>query len=589
MPSARRLGPPNRWWNRARGGAARALVDGATSRPDRRRSVRIPSAASRRGECLPREGYARGVRASLLPLLPIPFLVAACGQCGPTTQSTVDVPVTLPALQALHHPPDLVVEVSRKERHAGGGGCGHSALCVLLVPILVYDRVFPEKWDEATLTDNGKAVYEGRFGTDGELIEARSRKDGFVRLITVLPLEKLKRRVVVEAARAPISADGKDGAWVKTPLVPQIDLPADYRRALATEKDSDDRAGLLIEAATWLGDDALPLLREVLPGEDDESASLVVKGLCRRPEEEQGRALRAEVMGHVAGRPGLKTAEEGLSCAVLSHDPAAARPFAEALGAMICEAKTGSAAKEAARALWRVSRLAAESKAGSELGAVDAAAATKLPLCERAERRVLLSMMTKQPVGLADLELGLSDDELGDEIVSHVDAEKVESRAAIFGALPRRRFDSDLLGALEHAQWSPDAQEATKLAAIYPRSGTSLNGAGRDRSLLVLFGRTRGDPARAAGARRSLEAAVAEAPPGDRPRLRAALLSLGDETQALPASRGLVGMTRLPGRSDQEAITFALRLAGCDDEAILKAARNAATVKDEDRGALCAR
>jgi hypothetical protein len=529
----------------------------------------------------------------LFPLLfcsAFPLLAAGCGQCGTTTQTAVDVPVTLAAVRALHHPPDVVVEVTRQVRSKGGGACGHSAICLLLIPIIIYDELFPEKWDQATITDHGLILYEGRFTTGGAFLEATSRKDGFARSIAVLPLDRLKRRVIVEAARAPLLPDGTDGVFVKTPILPQIDLPAEYTRALADAKDASDRAALLVEASTWLGEEALPLLRKTLPGESDKGASLTVAGLCKSPGEEQGKLVRAEVLALLAAKPGLETSTEGLRCAVLSHDTRAARPFAQALGGLICEAPEASTAKSAARAFGAVVGTSEEAKAevGAELQAAKVEAATKLPLCTRIERTVLLKLLAEQPVTGADMQSALSDEELGDAIASYLDPAKPEIRAAIFAALPGRKSDSSLLGLLEGGEWIPSAEELKTLAAIYPRTGTSSDGARRDRSVFLLFARAKGEPARVDGARKVLEAAVAAAAERDRPRLRAALVLLGDKAQALPASRGLTGMTHMPGRGAQVSIVEALRLAGCTDEEILAAARRAGAVKDEDRGAFCA-
>jgi hypothetical protein len=529
------------------------------------------------------------VRSSLLHALIVPALAAAFAGCGKKTQSAVDVPVTLAAVRALHHPPEVLVEVERKERHMGGGGCGHSALCALLIPIIAYDRVFPETWDEAKVSEGGIVSYEGRFRTSGELIEARVRKGSFVRVITVLPLDALKRRVVVEAARAHLAADGTEGPLVKTPIVPQIDLPAEYRKALAAEKDEKDRADLLVEAATWLDEESLPLLREALPGEGDVSAARILAKGCKDPGEAQGKAVRAELLASLSAKPGPKTAAEGLRCAVVGHDARAARPFAQALGALICESPSDAAAKSAAQALRDVSRSTGDFRSEAELQAAKGDAASKLSLCTRVERKVLLALTAGLTVTPADLELGLASDALGDEIVSLLFVDKPELRAAVFAALPKRKYDSALLGALAGAQWTPDARELTLLAEVYPRTGTSLNGGGRDGAALSLFARAKGDPLRLGGARKQIEAAVSTAPVDERPRLRAALLVMGDRSQALPASRALQGMQRLPGTSAQEAIVGALRLAGCKDEEILDAARRAATVKDEERGALCAR
>ncbi|MFO0756498.1 MAG: hypothetical protein U0359_08415 [Byssovorax sp.] len=529
----------------------------------------------------------------LSPRIVRPLLLAAAmslAGCKTHTQSAVDVPVTLDAVRALHHPPDVVVEVARKERHMGGGGCGHSALCVLLIPVIAYDAVFPETWDEAIVTDHGAVTYEGRFRKNGELIEAKAKKDGVARLITVLPLDRLKRRVVVEGARAALGADGKEGEYVKTKIVPQVDLPAAYKAALASEKDEEDRADDLVEAATWLDDEALPLLREVLPGESDVTAARVLEKSCGRPDDAHGKAVRAEVMGMLGKKPGPKTAAQGLSCAVGSRDAKAALPFVEALGAQICEDGDDRAARQAAEAFGDAGRSFNAASSEETLRAARRALGSRAPRCTSPERRVLLELHAGLEPSPADLESALASEALGDDIVRLVFADRPQNRAAIFAALPRRKSDGALIRALDAVQISPTGPELTTLAEVYPRNGTILGRGARDAQIVGLFGRAKGDAALTAGARRSIEAAVISAAPADRPRLRAALLALGDKAQALPASRGLAGLSKIARASaDQEPIIRALGIAGCKDEEILAAARKAPDVKDEDRGALCAR
>ncbi len=519
----------------------------------------------------------------------LPLLGRGCGGCGTKTESAVDVPVTLAAVRALHHPPEVTVEVARKEKQVGGGGCGHSALCVVLIPLIAYDRVFPSTWDEAKVNERGSVVYEGRFRTDGELIEAKARKDGVARLITVLPLDELGRRVIVEAARAPIGADGSEGPFVKTKIVPQIDLPAAYTKALASEKDEKDRADLLVEAVTWLGDESLPLLRETLPAEGDVAAARTIEKLCARPEDPLGKAVRAEIMAQVSAKPGPKTAEQGMRCAVVSHDVKAALPFARALGAALCEAPADRAAKAIADAFDDVPRSVASFASQAELDQARKEAASERARCDRVERKVLLELVGRLPVSRGDLEQALSSDGLGDRISWEISAQDAEQREALFAALPRRTYDSGLLAALARGEWSPEARDLERLAAIHLRENSRLDGGERDGSLLRIYARAKGNPAKVSGARKALEGAVIAAPASERPRLRAGLLVLGDTTQALPASRALAGMQRLPGLRSQEPIVTALELAGCSKEQILELAAKAASVKDEDRGAACAR
>jgi hypothetical protein len=71
-------------------------------------------------------------------------------------ETHVDVPVTLAEIKKLAHAPDTVVSVQRQEATSGGGACGHSPVCVILIPILVFDALFPKKWDEASVIKNGE-------------------------------------------------------------------------------------------------------------------------------------------------------------------------------------------------------------------------------------------------------------------------------------------------------------------------------------------------------------------------------------------------------------------------------------------------
>lgn len=115
----------------------------------------------------------------LAALLALALLPAGCGGCFTKTEAHVDVPTTIEEVKKLHSPPGVEVRVERKERKGGsGGGCGHSALCIVVFPILIYGALFPEKWDQVTVTESGKITYEGRFETGGKLIEATARKDG---------------------------------------------------------------------------------------------------------------------------------------------------------------------------------------------------------------------------------------------------------------------------------------------------------------------------------------------------------------------------------------------------------------------------
>ena len=145
----------------------------------------------------------------------------------------------------------------------------------------------------------------------------------------------------------------------------------------------------------------------------------------------------------------------------------------------------------------------------------------------------------------------------------------------------------------------PTAQELEVLTRIYLRGG--LDSSQRaDLKILYLFHRANAkhDGAAFGVARPDETVAVArnmiEARPGGlNPRLRAALLVLGDRQQALPASRVFDmpsdGLGHKYGVIHAKSVRYALMLAGCEEEEIKQAEAQAKNVPDEVLGELCTR
>jgi hypothetical protein len=149
-----------------------------------------------------------------------------------------------------------VVRVERQEATSGGGACGHSPACVILIPILVFDALFPKKWDEVSVTKNGKPIYVARFETNGDFIEGTQYQATKARYFSSLILKQLGRRVIVQIGEAALAPDGSKGEPSHTPILPQVSLLSDYEAALSKQKDEEERAALIVEAATWLGDES---------------------------------------------------------------------------------------------------------------------------------------------------------------------------------------------------------------------------------------------------------------------------------------------------------------------------------------------
>lgn len=311
----------------------------------------------------------RRARAGALALVALAACAGAC-RCQPRLESAVDVPITIDDARKLHAPPGVVVTVERVVTPAGGGSaCGHSPLCVIVLPAILIAEMFPPKHDEVVIVERapgaaadapGVETYRASFTTSGDLLQARVQRDGVVRDLRQLRLEELGKRVVVEVARSP----APNAPPAPVPLAPQGDLLGAYARAL--DGAGGARCGrLLVEAYTWLGDEAKPFVMAHLAGDAVDAGPATADARARDP---NGRdACNARVVEELCTRPGPepqkhvdvvlaatraigpKTAEAGVACARTSFvstatggrvlDAAQARPFTRALVEHVCAGK----------------------------------------------------------------------------------------------------------------------------------------------------------------------------------------------------------------------------------------------------------
>lgn len=102
-----------------------------------------------------------------------------CCNCGPKKESYVsDVPATMKAAKALEKPPKVTVTVERVTKtRTGGGACGHSPICIVLLPVLLYEAAFPEKYDVVSVKEDGKEIFGATYTTDGDLIHGLKELD----------------------------------------------------------------------------------------------------------------------------------------------------------------------------------------------------------------------------------------------------------------------------------------------------------------------------------------------------------------------------------------------------------------------------
>lgn len=263
-------------------------------------------------------------------------LSACCFRCAPEQKSYVDVPATLDAVKKRAKLPEVVVKVERNTRASGGGGgCGHSAACVIILPFLLYSAVFPEKFDEVTVTEGGVVTFHGLYSTSGDLLSARAKTETGWRELVQLDLPELGQRAIVEAAKVTVTDDGGE---TKTPttIQSQVDLVAQYRTKLAT-KEGRKRADLIAEAASSLSGEGDAFVLERLAAEDepDETRAAVVSATCRRDGENTTRALT--FVDAAMKRPGGQTAKATLECELTPDATIVAA--ASALAQQLCTMK----------------------------------------------------------------------------------------------------------------------------------------------------------------------------------------------------------------------------------------------------------
>lgn len=269
-------------------------------------------------------------------------LSACCVRCSPEQKSYVDVPATLDQVKKRAKPPEVVVTVERRTRSSGGGGgCGHSAACLILVPFLLYEAAFPEKFDEVTVTEAGVETFHGLYSTSGDVLSARVKTETGWRELAQLDLPELGQRAIVESAKVTTNADGTE-MKTNTTIQSQVDLVAQYREKLA-KKEGAKRGALLAEAATKLGGEGDAFVLERLAADEpDESRAKVVEQSCYRAMDE-GATKAGTLITAAMSHPGGLTAKATLECE-LSPDPAITAA-ASALAERLCTVKSGLEAR----------------------------------------------------------------------------------------------------------------------------------------------------------------------------------------------------------------------------------------------------
>ncbi|HEY6723900.1 MAG TPA: hypothetical protein VI197_07705, partial [Polyangiaceae bacterium] len=410
--------------------------------------------------------------------------LSGCMRCSRAEdfESYVDDPTTLEALRGLHEPPDVVVAVTEGAKESGNMACGHSPVCIILLPAVVEDLAFPVRYQNATVKKGGVLMYEAVFHHNGQFMRATARDATVAREIQFLDLNALDRNVVVEVGRAPLDASGKPGKFKKTRVQAQVDLLTPYTKLLG-DPATPQRSVALLEVTRVLGDDALSLVRARLadPKESAEVKTEFFHAMCypgASPFEGSGGA-RDLMHAFAAAQPSAGPALAALECCERGPEPrnaglkvslSEARPLIEATLRAIGQAPTTREFLEhsAALYLWAGGVKSPETPPDK-----DAAAAIHMALeaCPAGARRNYLAFLFDAPLSEADLRALAVHPELASEVHSRLDPNQAADYELLIYALD----DTDVthvgsaLGRLYSRTAAPTPAERELLTELYTK------------------------------------------------------------------------------------------------------------------------
>lgn len=463
------------------------------------------------------------------------LLIGGCARCASKLdfESFVSVPTELDAVEELDDPPDVVVKVEKKAVHkGGGGGCGHSPICIIIIPFVLADALFPEKLRVATVTERGRETYHGVFRENGQFVQALAFQDGVWKKLALVQLPELGRNVVVEVERAPPDAEGKPGKFERSSLQKQVDLLTGYRSALGQAGDGEKKRRLIREMLTHLHADALPLTRERLldSGEGSGLKRDALELICSKKLPIGSAQERADLLKQLdATNPDVGVSIAALACFDATR-PADAAAFTARVVDAACAEKDASRAEELTVKLlgW------AEDKA-----ALGSALEPFVARCAASERRMFLRFLFGFEVGKDELRAlaGSKDPTTAGQVIRRLSNLDPVHRAILLEQLERPEAPAKaLLLALGQNGKDPDAEEAKALAGAFIARGRDPE---LRAELLLRLGSTPED--QRAPAKQRLEQKLATASGEERAALAAGLVMLGDAEREATAAQALSG------------------------------------------------
>jgi len=484
----------------------------------------------------------------------------------------VDVPTKLAELEKLHDPPEVKVEVTRRTKRAGAAPC-HSAVCLIIAPIIIAEALFPKKYDEVVVTRDGEETYRGTFRTDGDLIQASVRDGDKLKVVRALLLKQLDRKVIVEVSRARVDDEGKVVGQEPVSIQSQVDLVGAYDKAMSKKNQARQRAGLLREALMHLGEEAMGLASKRLAAERDPERAEVLENICGL---KVVRKNREKVLDLVKKAGGAVTARAVLGRCKPSLKPD--RATTEAMLSLLVEATCDGSCGMHASTLGRWNSMQEYREfLNKAVGA-----------CKDEHGRAVLRLILGQELPVKDLERVLTTGTNQNRrcVARALDLRRPGHLKLIAAGLknkPKPLLHQDLMVALSNKKGPLSRSTMEAVLAGYLLPGRRLLAAGH---ALKRFHEVK-DPKLRKRLRARVEKALARAHKDDRTALGAALVALGKHDAALAAVKA--------ARSDRtitlmfptepklinrpvKLVAYVLKLKGCDNNAIGRA------LKAADRG-----
>lgn len=448
-------------------------------------------------------------------------------------ESYVSDPTSLEAVRELDDPPDVVAKIEKgKKQSSGGGACGHSPACIILLPVIVGEMAFPARYQEATITTKGSVTYRGIFKQNGEFIRATTWDGTTQRSLGVVELPSLSKRIIVEVGRAKIGPDGKPGKLVRSSIQSQVDLLSLYEERLnaATAKEH-----ALVEMVGVLGTEAISLATQYLadPKEPAQTKTAFLKSLCSsKVSVIETPADRKALLSAVAKSDlAPDTALAGLSCFSAREDVDDAKRFLSRVAREVCEAD------ENGKAIFGLLDWAGASpgrrEPNEEANATRNALQPKLSSCSD-ERKLFFSWMLGATASSDDLGTLLRHSLFAKRTAMELDAKNDDHYAAIVSSLRNSPAGDRLLRKLP-VRPTTSFKELEELVKLYATADTPVVERAYVLSRLALA-----TPRDANLLRQQLTKEHTDAPDKEKHLYPIALSTLGQTDQQILAARNLV-------------------------------------------------